>query len=60
MEYKRCEFRLGEPDDLLLGIAINSGGLEDGTLFKEICFGILIFSIAVVFNVDSFDNTRMI
>lgn len=52
MRYKRCEFRLGEPDDLLFGIAVNSGGLEDGTLFKEICFGILIFSIAVVFDVD--------
>ena len=52
MGYKECEFRLGEPGDFLLGISSTSGGLEDGTLFKEICIGILIFSIAIIFKVD--------
>ena len=51
MKYKYCEFRLGEPDNFLLGISRLNGQEEEGFEYNEICFGLLFFSIAIIFDV---------
>lgn len=50
MKYKYCEFRLCEPDNFLLGISRLTKE-KDKLVWEEICFGVLFFSIAIIFDV---------
>ena len=51
MKYSHTEIRLGTPRDFLLGITRTNSKTKDDYLFSEISFGMLFFSIAIMFKI---------